>query len=115
MPRRSPPGTPVAYPPPLPYPPGQWTQPVRAPQSAPAKTAAKPRKKTNGLAIASLVFGLIGWAFVGVGSFLAIIFGLYARHQILRSGGRQRGNRLALAGILLGLLFFVIVFIRMLT
>ena len=55
---------------------------------------------TNGLAIASLILGIL-W-FWGVGSLLALIFGLVGRKQIGRSGGRQGGNGLAIAGIVLG-------------
>jgi len=56
--------------------------------------------KTNGLAIASLVLGLIWLWFVG--SILAIIFGFIALNQIKESGGRQTGRGLAIAGIVLG-------------
>jgi hypothetical protein len=55
---------------------------------------------TNGLAVASLVLGLI-W-FWWVGSVLALVFGYIARRQIRRSPGRQQGGGLAMAGIVLG-------------
>jgi Domain of unknown function (DUF4190) len=60
-----------------------------------------PGPGTNGLAIASLVLGII-WIF-GVGSLLALIFGLVARKQIERTGRRQGGRGLAIAGIVLGI------------
>ena len=58
------------------------------------------RQSTNGLSIASLVLGIV-W-FLGIGSVLAVIFGFVARRQIRASGGRQTGEGMALAGIILG-------------
>ncbi len=69
--------------------------------------------KANGLAIASLVLGIL-WLW-WVGSVLALVFGYSARGQIRRSEGRESGDGLAIAGIVLGwvgvgtLLLFVIV------
>ena len=56
--------------------------------------------ETNGLAIASLVLGIV-WL-MGLGSILALIFGYVAKSQIDRSGGWQTGRGLAIAGIVLG-------------
>lgn len=56
----------------------------------------------NGFAIASLVLGIV-WVF-GIGSILAVIFGFVGRSQIRRSGGRQTGGGLAIAGVVLGLI-----------
>lgn len=58
------------------------------------------RTSTNGLAVASLVLGIV-WIW-GVGSILALIFGLVARSQISRSAGTQGGGGMAVAGIVLG-------------
>ena len=70
---------------------------------------------TNGLAIAALVLGLVGWIACGVGSVIAVILGFVAQAQIRDSRGRQGGGGLARAGIILGfigiglvILFFVI-------
>jgi hypothetical protein len=60
----------------------------------------QPAVKTNGLAIASLVLGLI-WIY-GLGSILALVFGYSAKGQIDHSGGRQSGRGMAVAGIVLG-------------
>jgi hypothetical protein len=68
----------------MPYPPSGYQQP-----------------STNGLAIASLVLGLVGWT-VCVGSIVAIVLGFVAQSQIRKSGGRQGGEGLARAGIILG-------------
>ena len=53
---------------------------------------------TNGLAIASMVLGIL-WIY-WVGSILALIFGYIARGQIRQRG--QGGDGMAIAGIVLG-------------
>jgi hypothetical protein len=57
-------------------------------------------KPTNGLAVASMVLGIV-WIY-WIGSILALIFGYVARGQIDRSEGRQAGRGMAIAGIVLG-------------
>jgi uncharacterized protein DUF4190 len=57
-------------------------------------------QRTNGLAIASLVLGIV-WLY-WVGSLLAIIFGTVALHQIEQSGGALGGRGMAIAGVVLG-------------
>jgi hypothetical protein len=100
------PGTypPGSYPAPGPYPspqdPGYWPQQggYAAPQT------------TSGLAIASLVLGLM-WLF-WLGSVLALVFGLISLSQIKRTN--QKGRGLAIAGIVLGglgVLFLVLAII----
>lgn len=56
--------------------------------------------RTNGLAIASMVLGIV-WLY-GIGAVLALIFGYQARKQIDASGGRETGRGMAIAGIVLG-------------
>jgi hypothetical protein len=58
------------------------------------------RRSTNGLAIASLVLGILWMA--GLGAVLALIFGLVALKQIKQSGQTQSGHGIALAGTILG-------------
>lgn len=72
-------------------------QPTERPSAAAHESLAT---ETNGFAIASLVLGLV-WL-MGVGSILALVFGYIAKSQIDRSGGRQTGRGLAVAGIVLG-------------
>ena len=66
---------------------------------APLPAAASP-KSTNGLAIASMVLGIL-WVY-WVGSILALIFGYVAKGQIDAAGGTQGGRGMAIAGIVLG-------------
>jgi len=87
-------GPPPAYgPPPQPY-----AQPGRYYAYPPAYGAPR----TNGLAVASLVLGIAGWAICGIGSVIAIVLGAIARSQIRASGGLETGDGMAKAGIILG-------------
>jgi hypothetical protein len=58
------------------------------------------RVRANGLAIAALVSGLLFLTIIG--GVLAVIFGHISLSQIKRSRGWQRGNGMAIAGLLLG-------------
>lgn len=56
--------------------------------------------RTNGMAIASMVLGIV-WVY-GIGAILALILGYKAREEIDASGGMQTGRGMATAGIVLG-------------
>jgi uncharacterized protein DUF4190 len=80
-------------------------------QYSPYGTAPAGRR-TNGMAVASLVCGIGGFLFF-VPAILGIIFGFVARSQIRQSDGRQGGQGLATAGIIVGFAWvalFVVVF-----
>lgn len=120
--RTQPPGSPTAWPAsgwyPDPHQPSRhrywdghgWTAHTVAPQPAsfpsgptwPASTAAS---KTDGFAIASLVFGLLG------GPVLSVIFGVVARSRIKRAGGTLKGRGMATAGIVLGSLWTALILV----
>ena len=74
--------------------------------------SATPR--TNGMAIAAMVLGIV-WIY-GIGSILALVFGYSAKRQIDGSGGRESGRGMAVAGIVLGwvgvagLIFLILAF-----
>src|SRR5262252_6050042 len=61
---------------------------------------ALPSRKTSGMAIASLVLGVL-WIY-WIGSILALIFGYVAKKEIRDSPQPMEGNGLATAGIVLG-------------
>jgi len=82
------------------YPPSSLPQVVQPP--APAYGYAPPVRKTNGLAIASLVLSLLWLA--GLGSVLGVIFGISSRRSIKRSQGQEAGGGLAIAGLVVGIL-----------
>jgi hypothetical protein len=68
-------------------------------------TAMTGAQRTNGMAIASLVCSLVAILFGGIPAILGIIFGFVARSQIRKSNGSQKGDRMALAGIIIGFVF----------
>lgn len=79
-------------------PPQQLTRPGRLPYGWMANSPTISKRGTNGLAIASLVLGIL-WLY-GIGSILALVFGYVALNQIKRRNENGRG--LAIAGTLLG-------------
>jgi len=75
-----------------------WQQPGYGPPQQVHYVVTPPSAGTNGLAIASLVLGIL-WLY-WVGSILAIIFGHIALSQLKRK--HQDGKGLAVAGLVLG-------------
>jgi hypothetical protein len=61
-------------------------------------TPYAPPQTTNGMAIASMVLGIV-WVY-WIGSILAIIFGFVALNQIKERN--QKGRGMAIAGLILG-------------
>ncbi|HCN76993.1 MAG TPA: hypothetical protein DIT13_07350 [Verrucomicrobiales bacterium] len=79
-------------------------------QILPSKPSATAAARTSGLAVASLVCGLIGIVIPLVPALLAVIFGHIARSSIKRSAGALSGAGMALAGVIIGyLMLFVVV------
>ena len=100
-PQGAPYGSPFQQPPPPPGGalPGPYGQPYGYPYATP--------RRTNGLAIASMVLGIL-WLY-WIGSVLALVFGYIARNQIRERG--EGGGGMATAGIVLGWIgvgFFVL-------
>jgi hypothetical protein len=60
-------------------------------------TAPQPQGKISGMAIASLVLGILG--FCGITAVLGLILGIAAQVKISKSGGRLKGRGLAIAGM----------------
>lgn len=74
--------------------------PVRRPVPVPVLPPARPVSNgTNGLAVASFVCGLLQM-FLGITTIPAVVLGHMARKQIRQTG--QRGDGLAVAGLVLG-------------
>jgi uncharacterized protein DUF4190 len=63
------------------------------------------RASTNGMAVASLVLGILWLG--GIGAVLALIFGTKAKKQIDWSNGAQGGRGIANAGVVLGIVGIV--------
>jgi len=72
-------------------------------------TSLPPRPQTNGLAIASLVLGLVGLVTCNC---LTVVPGIVLGHiglsQIRRSGGAQTGRRMAVGGLVTGYITLVL-------
>lgn len=66
--------------------------------------------KNNGMAVASLVLGLVGLplCFLFIPSLLAVIFGIVGLNQI-KSDPSQSGRGLAIAGLTLGAVMIALV------
>ena len=68
------------------------------------------KKKTSGLAIASLILAISGLICLPIlGPILGLIFGFLAKSQIKREGGQVEGGGLATAGIVLSVIAIVLV------
>jgi hypothetical protein len=90
---------PVRPPPPAPVqpPPNVWSP------NAPGSFSAPPQPGgiTNGMAIASLVCGIVGCC-LPFANLAAIITGVVALNQINAGGNSQKGREMAIGGIVLG-------------
>ena len=85
---------PGGYPPPYGPPPGGYPPVYGAP---PGGYPYAPQR-TNGMAVASMVLGIL-WIY-WIGSILALVFGYVAKRQIKERG--ESGSGMATAGIVLG-------------
>jgi uncharacterized protein DUF4190 len=84
--------------------------PAAPPPPVPATVAPVARTTTSGLAVASLVLGIVSFfclGFLVVIPILAIVFGHVALGRIAGSGGSVTGRGLAIAGAVLGWIFLV--------
>ena len=68
------------------------------------------KKKTPGLAIASLVMGI--FSLYGLGSILAIIFGIISLNKI-KKDKNLKGEGFAIAGIVLGIVGIIVLTISL--
>jgi hypothetical protein len=92
--------------------------PVQAPYGYTNAYPSLVPMRTNGLAVASMVLGIVGlmvsWFMLGIPSILAAVFGHVSLHQI-RHGSNRGGRGMAIAGLvtayvaLAGWLFFLLV------
>lgn len=95
-------------------PPISGSAPVFGPTPGQSYPAAASAPKTSGLAIASMICGILSFFTCGLSGIPAIITGHMARSQIKKSLGVIGGNGLALAGLITGYLGFCITLVSML-
>ena len=67
---------------------------------SPGAAGAPGKAKISGLAIASLVAGMLGLCTAGLGGIAGLILGVTALKRIGRSGGALRGRALAIVGLI---------------
>ncbi|MST94172.1 MAG: DUF4190 domain-containing protein, partial [Pedosphaera sp.] len=75
---------------------GAASPPAGARPAAAAAVAAP--QKTSGLAVASLVLGILGFCSMGLTALVGFVLGLVSLRKIKKSGGRLGGRGLAIAG-----------------
>lgn len=77
-------------------------QPAHDYRQSPYQPGYPVQPRTNGLAITSLVFGILGFIVLPiVGSLIGIACGIPAKRSIDRSNARETGRELAVAGLVL--------------
>lgn len=81
---------------------GSTTPPPLA--AAPAAPA-----KTSGMAISSLVLGILGMFTCGATALVGLILGIIAMTKVKRSGGKLGGNGIALAGVIVSAVFLFMI------
>ena len=93
---------------------GGWESPGGPPQPGPPQPGPpqwgepqwgqpQPQQESNGKAVTAMVLGICGLLVCPVIlSIVALILGYQAKGEIDRSGGRQSGRGMAVAGIVLG-------------
>ena len=99
------PGAPGYPPPPYGAPPPGYGHPPSGYPSPGYGAYGAPAQKTNTMAIASLVASVVGVC-CGIGSIIGIVLGVVAINQIKQTG--EKGQGLAIAGIAVGALTFLI-------
>lgn len=91
---------------------GRWYPPEAIPRSSlpylPSSPYGPSVQKTNRLAVASLICSLGGIPLWGIPAIFGVVFGFVARSQIERSNGAQKGEGLALWGIIVGVLVLLL-------
>jgi prepilin-type processing-associated H-X9-DG protein len=65
--------------------------------------------KTSGLAITSLVLGILGLFSCGATALFGLVFGIIALTSVKRSGGTLKGDGIALAGIIVSAIFLLMI------
>jgi len=77
----------------------------------PGSEGAPPPPKTSGLAIASLVLGILGIASCGLASIPGLILGIVSLVRIRRSRGALGGRGFAIAGTIVSVVFILLCFL----
>jgi Domain of unknown function (DUF4190) len=83
-------------------------------QSAPPPLPVTAPAKTSGMAVTSLVLGVLGMFTCGLTALIGLILGIVAIVKVQNSGGKLKGFGLALAGTIVSGIFLLIIPVAML-
>jgi hypothetical protein len=83
----------------------EWAPPAVSPPPGPGLAARAP---TSGLAITSLVLGILGMFSCGTTALVGLVLGIVALVKIRKSQGRMAGEGLAIAGIVASGVFLLL-------
>ena len=75
----------------------------------PLPTTPTSPAKTSGVAITSLVLGILGVFTCGITALIGLIFGIIAMVKVKNSGGKLGGGGIALAGVIVSGIFLVMI------
>ena len=76
---------------------------------APPPFLAATHAKTSGMAISSLVLGILGMFTCGITALIGLILGIIAMVKVKNSGGKLGGGGIALAGVIVSGIFLVMI------
>jgi hypothetical protein len=79
------------------------------PSPAPPLPTQAVEAKTSGMAISSLVLGILGLLTCGITALIGLILGIVALVRVRKSQGRLSGSGLAIAGIIVSAVFILLV------
>jgi len=85
------------------------TTPPPLGSAAPTPATPSTPVKTSGLAITSLILGILGVVTCGGTALVGLILGIVAMVKVKNSGGKLGGNGIALAGIIVSAIFLLII------
>jgi prepilin-type processing-associated H-X9-DG protein len=86
-------------------PPGATVSPATATEAQPSGAPSK----TSGLAVASLVLGILGLLTCGLTALVGLVLGIVALVRINKSQGQIRGQGLAIAGTVVSAVFLLLI------
>jgi hypothetical protein len=75
----------------------------------PLGSASSTPVKTSGLAVTSLILGILGVVTCGVTALVGLILGIVAMVKVKNSGGKLGGNGIALAGVIVSAVFLFLI------
>ncbi|HWD92883.1 MAG TPA: DUF4190 domain-containing protein [Verrucomicrobiae bacterium] len=79
------------------------------PMVSPAPSAPPPPSRTSGLAIGSLISGVLGLFTCGIGAVIGLILGIIAINRVKKSNGALSGFGIALAGTIVSAVLLLMI------